>query len=162
MKDLDLTKHYSKELAGIFCRFLDDDNWKYSFNEELGVIQMSVTLKGRLKRINYVVDIKEDEVLVMAISPVNAEKDDRECMDNIARFLHRANYGLKSGCFEMDLRDGEIRYRIHIDCHDQIPSREVIRRSVIIPGLMFEKYSSGLTAILFGGVSDEDAIRMCE
>ena len=77
-------------------------------------------------------------------------------------FINRANYGLRNGNFELDVRDGEIRYKIYVDCDNQLPSREVVRSSIIIPSVMFERYSQGLLDVMFRGSSAEEAISKCE
>ena len=74
----------------------------------------------------------------------------------------QANYGLRNGNFELDMRDGEIRYKVFVDCDGVIPSREVIKGSIIIPAMMFERYSPGILDVVFKGVSAAEAIGQCE
>lgn len=83
-------------------------------------------------------------------------------MSKMAEFVCRANYGLKNGCFELDMRDGEIRYKTFVPCNNITPSSEIIRRSIYCPASMFEQYSEGIISIIFGDTTAEEAIDKCE
>lgn len=155
-------KIYNKEIATAISNFLTDDNWYFGFNEEKGIFRFDLSLKGKLKKISYVIDVRESEYLVYAIFPINAETDDEKMMTAIAEFICRANYGLKNGNFEFDFRDGEIRFKIHIPCDGILPSAEIIKDSVYCPGSMFRTYGSGILSIIFGDANAKEAVKQCE
>lgn len=102
---------YSKNIANAINNFLTEDDWRFSFDEQRGLFEFGLCLKGKVKKIRYIVDVKEDEYLVYAISPLGADDDDETMMASMAEFVCRANYGLKNGNFELDMRDGEIRFK---------------------------------------------------
>ena len=83
-------------------------------------------------------------------------------MAQMAEFLCRANYGLQNGCFELDFRDGEIRYKSFIDCDDMMPSFEVIQNSIYCTAGMFQRYAPGIVDIIFSGCTAKAAIEKCE
>lgn len=68
----------------------------------------------------------------------------------IAEFLHRANYGLKDGNFEMDYRDGEIRYKSFVNFKNIDVSQEVIEESIIVGAAMIDRYGKGLLKLMLG------------
>ena len=155
-------KPYSKEIARIVEDFLINDDWNYSFDEERGLFKFGLSLKSKLKSINYIVDIKTDACIVYATAPVGADSKNREEIMTMAEFICRANYGLKNGSFELDMRDGEIRYKSYIDCDDQLPSEAIIKNSVYITAMMFDRYAPGITGIIFAGMDAETAVDISE
>ena len=150
------------ELVELIKEFLAEDDWKYSFDEENRVFSFSLTIDSKLKHLKYYIYVHDDSYTVYAVSPLNADNDDKPVMASLAEFVCRANYGLRNGNFEIDMRDGEIRYKVFIDCGNLLPSNEVVRRSVIIPCVMFEKYSNGILDVMFKGLSAEEAVSECE
>jgi hypothetical protein len=115
-------RDYSMNIANAVCDFLNEDDWHFSFDQERGIFKFGLQLKGKLKKISYIVDIKDDEYLVYAISPLGADEDDSKMMSNMAEFICRANYGLKMGNFELDFDDGEVRFKVHVLCKGITPT----------------------------------------
>jgi len=155
-------RDYSMNIANAVCDFLNEDDWHFSFDQERGIFKFGLRLKGKLKKISYIVDIKDDEYLVYAISPLGADEDDSKMMANMAEFICRANYGLKMGNFELDFDDGEVRFKVHVLCEGITPTTEMIRRSIYCPASMFKRYGSGIVDIIFGAASGKEAVDKCE
>ncbi len=153
---------YSIDIANAVKRFLTADDWHFSFEEERGIFKFGLGLKGKLKKLHYIVDIKEDEYLVYAISPLGADENDANMMMNLAEFICRANYGLKMGNFEMDYDDGEVRFKVHVLCKGVTPTAEMIKRSIYCPATMFNHYGSGIVDIIFNDTSGKAAVEKCE
>ena len=159
---MDEREEFSQEIVDCIRYFLVDDDWNFEFDDEKGIFRFGVNLDSKLKNVRYLVPVRGDGYTVYAISPVNADNDDKDVMREMNEFINRANYGLRNGNFEIDVRDGEIRYKIYVDCDNQLPSREVVRSSIIIPSVMFERYSPGLLDVMFRGSTAEEAISKCE
>ena len=155
-------ENYSEDLVGEIRGFLLDDDWKFDFDDEKGIFRFGVNIDGKMKHVNYFMPVRDDSYTVYAISPVSGDTDDPLTMGALAEFMCRANYGLRNGNFEIDMNDGEIRYKVFVDCDGVIPSREVIRGSIIIPAMMFERYSPGILDVIFKGSSAKDAVERCE
>lgn len=153
---------YSDEIVEVVKKFLEEDEWIYSFNENTGVFHFDLKIRSKIQKINYVIDVHEDEIVIYGISPVAADADDPEMMRRMAEFICRANYGLKNGCFEFDFRDGEIRFKSFIDCDKMLPSTEIIKNSVHCTAATFKHYAPGIVDIIFSGESARDAIGECE
>ena len=153
---------YSIEIANAVMDFLKEDDWHFSFDENRGFFKFGLGLKGKLKRIHYIVYIKEQEYLVHAISPLGADENDAKMMANMAEFICRANYGLKMGNFELDFDDGEVRFKVHALCNGITPTAEMIKRSIYCPAIMFDHYGSGIVDIIFNETSGKSAIEKCD
>ncbi|MGN8961466.1 hypothetical protein [Bariatricus sp. HCP28S3_D3] len=154
--------NYSNEIANVVKKFLTDDDWHYSFDEERGIFDFGLRVRSKIQKIKYLIDVKEDEMVVYGICPIGADRDDEKMMAQMAEFICRANFGLKNGCFEFDFRDGEIRYKSFIDCDDVLPSTEVVKNSIHCTAAMYKRYAAGITSIIFAGSSAKEAIAMCE
>ena len=157
-----MSKDYSREIAGAIDNFLVEDDWNFSFNEENGIFRLGVGLKGKIKNLSYIVSVGDDGYNVYATSPIGADGADSSMMAAIAEFVCRANYGLRNGNFELDFNDGEIRYKVFVNCDGIIPTKAIIEDSMHCPALMFQRYASGIIDVIFSGTSAKDAIEKCE
>lgn len=68
----------------------------------------------------------------------------------MAEYITRANFGLKMGNFELDYRDGEIRYQSCLPCREGIPSLKDIEYAVDVTFLMMNRYGDGLAKNIMG------------
>lgn len=153
---------YSKSIADAINSFLTEDDWHFSFDDQRGLFKFGLNLKGRIKNVRYIVDVKDDEYVVYAISPIGADEDDEKKMAIMAEFICRANYGLKNGNFELDMRDGEIRYKSFVDCEGLTLTTEMVRNSIHCPAAMFDRYGDGIVDIIFGNSTAKEAVAKCE
>lgn len=154
--------NYSNEIANVVKQFLTDDDWHYSFDEECGIFDFGLRVRSKIQKIKYIIDVKEDDMVVYGICPIGADCNDEKMMAQIAEFICRANFDLKNGCFEFDFRDGEIRYKSFIDCDEVLPSTEVVKNSIYCIAAMYKRYAAGITSIIFAGSFAKEAIAMCE
>lgn len=153
---------YSKELVNIVKQFLVDDDWQFSFDENIGVFDFALRVKSKIQKIIYKVDVHEDKIIVYGICPIDADYRDTYMMQQMAEFLCRANYNLMNGCFELDFRDGEIRFRSFIDCEELRPSAEVIKNSIYCTAVTFKRYATGILDVIFSNCTAKEAIAKCE
>ncbi|MBR0485828.1 MAG: hypothetical protein IJJ69_13805 [Oscillospiraceae bacterium] len=156
-----MAEKYSFEIAEEIQQFLEQDDWHFEFLEEKGMFHFRVNVSGKLKKIEYVLQVREDDYLVYTICPLNADKDDPEAMQRINEFLACANYGTVNGNFEMDYSDGEIRYKVYVNCKDMLPSSRVIRDSIYIPATSWKQYGDAIVQLMFTEASTEDAYKNC-
>ncbi len=149
---------YSYEIAERISEFLTSDDWHFRFDEEKGVFQFGLTLhRTKIKKVEYLIRVRQDDYILYAVSPLSADENDPAMMARMAELLCRINYGLRNGNFEMDYRDGEIRYKSYVDCEEILPSSKIIRNSIYIPATSFEGYGDAIVSVMFTDVSAEDA-----
>ena len=154
---------YSMDIANAIKGFLVSENWRFSFNEKSGIFRFALGIGEKIKSIHYAINVKDDRYIVYAISPVSADPKDANMMAAMAEFVCRASYGLSNGNFELDFRDGELRYKSFVDCDGgAIPTRQIIKNSIYFPAFTFKHYTPGILAIIFNGASGEDAINKCK
>ena len=147
----------TSNIRAVVAQYLDNVNWHYTVDEERDLIRTKVSLKGKLKKCDMVIQMKEKCFIVYALVNLRA---DESCRQQVSEYLHRANFGLRWGNFEIDMRDGEIRYKVLVDCGDEcdcMPTYSMIRRSIYFPASMLDKYGDGILSVMYGIETPEAA-----
>ena len=157
-----MAKEYSQAIANAIHAFLTEDDWHFAFDEEKGIFKFNLTLKSKIRKVEYFIRVASNDYTVYTVSSISADEDDPKMMATMAEFVCRANYGLRDGNFELDMRDGEIRYKSYVNCKNYMPSQDVIRDSIYCPAAMFKNYGDGIVEIIFNEMSAKDAVDMCE
>ena len=148
------------EMIGQVRDYLDENDWHYEYENDRHLIRAGVNLNCKLKEVRLYVNFNEGGYT--SIATVNM-KADSNCMANILEYITRANYGLRNGNFEVDMRDGEIRYKCYTNFKGMNTlSNDVIEDSIMIPPMMFNRYGDGLAALLLGFSDPETEIRKVE
>ncbi len=101
----------------------------------------------------YLEDVSQ--ILIYSIFPVHVPAARRS---EVSEFLTRANYGQARGCFEMNLEDGETRYRTSVEY-----GHEAVSEKRFIPALKnnllcYGDHLKGLEDIIAGRIDPKSAI----
>ena len=90
------------------------------------------------------------------------ERGPADRFPEICEYITRANFGLAIGNFELDMHDGEIRYKTSIDVEGATITpamvKQIVHANVIVTGL----YLPGLLAVISGELSATEAIGLAE
>lgn len=142
-----------EQIADAVRDWLDSDDWRYEYDAEDHIIKTGIKLNSKIKSARILVNIKSDSYVVYVYAPINGDKDN---LGELIKYLTMANYGLISGNFELDVNDGEIRYKTHVNCEDlESISDAVIKDSIYVGCAMMERYGNGIAALAMG-FSDAD------
>lgn len=134
--------------------FLDQHDLKYRANEEEGTIRLGINIPGKVRNVKVHIDFAyEDCYIVVCFLPNNASE---QCYPEILRFINYINFGAKFGSFELDEEDGEIRFRMTVDCEDITPSSKMIEKSIFIPATMLKNYGEYMIDIIMEYKTYED------
>ena len=125
--------------------FFDAMEWKYSYDKEKSIFSTGVSMDGFIGNIALKIGVRETRYTVYAILNNRVES---KFFAQVAEYLHRANYCLLNGNFEIDYSDGEIRYKTYVNFENAEVSEEIIRDSILIPIFMFEKYGKNLLKLM--------------
>jgi hypothetical protein len=101
---------------------------------------------GYWKFYAHVVDA-QNLVLLFSVCPLRVPSDRRS---EASLFLTHANHGLVAGNFELDLADGEIRYKTVLQIHDDGIDPATLKNAVRANGLAMETYLPGIGAVITG------------
>ncbi|MEM9454762.1 MAG: YbjN domain-containing protein [Myxococcota bacterium] len=80
----------------------------------------------------------------------------------VMRFVTMANYGLPVGNFELDLDDGEVRFKTSIDLENLELTGQVCRNVVELNLMLMELYYDGAIAVIRGERTAAEAIAAIE
>lgn len=80
----------------------------------------------------------------------------------VAEYLHRVNYGLVLGNFEIDLTDGEVRYKTSIDVEGGKLTSKMIEQMFEACAFAMNRYTPGLDMVTYGGYSALEALEQLE
>ena len=103
--------------------------------------------------------VEQSQFVFYSICPIKVPKPKRRML---GEFIARANYGMIIGNFELDFVDGEIRYKTSIDVEGSALTFSLIQRLVYTNVTMMDEYLPGITSVINGDVSPEDAIALIE
>jgi hypothetical protein len=133
---------------------MDENEWHYDLIEDKGIIRSGTKVDSKLKHLDLVIDLRDDRFFVYYICPLNVEKSERAQMRDL---MNRINYGIMFGNLEMDDEDGEVRFRLAVDCEDCLPSHGVIENAFLRPALTMRKYGNAIVEVLMGVSTGEEA-----
>lgn len=86
-----------------------------------------------------------DVLLFYALAPFKVPEDARMA---VAEFITRANYGMRIGNFELDLRDGEVRYKSSLDFEGATLTPALIQHTIYsLRGILAGAESPDRTAL---------------
>ena len=150
-----------KEICKAIKSWLNENKWKYDIAPNSSIIYLGVALKSQINRLRVIIDVRDDFFLVYAIPGIGGSENIPELM----KFFTMANYGLINGNFEMDIADGEIRYKTYVNCTGlkALPS-ELIEDSILCACHTVRRYSSGIAklCLLPGQSKADEEIAKCE
>ena len=134
-------------LLEALIHFFTQDDW--SFTKLQGEPTLQLAFQGKTDRWICIAKAREaqQQFVFYSICPVKVPKSKRRA---IAEFLTRANFGTIVGNFELDLSDGEIRYKTSIDVASDRLTSNLINRLVYINVVMMDDYLPGIKAVLSG------------
>ena len=76
--------------------------------------------------------------------------------------MARINYGLNIGNFELDMNDGEIRYKTSIDVEGGELSTRMVETLIAVNISTTDRYFSAFTDVLYAGMSPLEAVGRIE
>ena len=80
----------------------------------------------------------------------------------VAEFITKTNYGMVIGNFEMDFRDGEVRYKTSVDVEGSELTYEICRQVVVTNVMLMDRYLPGIMAVITGALTPAQAIAQIE
>ncbi|WP_414553023.1 YbjN domain-containing protein [Anabaena sp. CCY 0017] len=149
----------SQNIFDVLVNFFKKDNWSFEQIKSESALQM--VCQGKNGKWNCYAQSKEaqHQFIFYSVCPITAPQSQRLA---ISEFIARANYGLIIGNFELDFRDGEIRYKTSIDFEDDKLSFTCIKNLVETNINMMDKYLPGIISVITGDVLAEFAIDKIE
>jgi hypothetical protein len=140
-------------------QFMEMDEWNPQPVEGSSAFVCGFRGANGDQRVLAQVNVEREVLLVYAYAMANIPEPRRLA---VAEFLTRANYGILVGNFELDLRDGEVRYKASLAFRD-VPLTHPMIAQCLYPAVQtLDQYLPGLLAVGFGDTDPEAAIATVE
>jgi hypothetical protein len=137
----------------------EENGIKYSSSREKRRAWFTMNSGSALQKCTFGFDRTGDVLQIRIQYPVLAKEKFRPLANE---FITRANYGLVIGNFEMDVKDGEIRYHVSHLMEDGRLTDESIRRLFGTAMGTADRYFPALMRVLFAGETPIEAIDLAE
>ena len=155
--------HYSKQIADRIRHVLQEDEREFEFDKAEGVFTFTLPLNDCcIDSLQYYIFIHDDRYILYAHPPFRADLTVRRNKWQLAMFFLRVNYVLYDGSFQLNYRNGIIRYRIFHQCDHQIPSEENIRDAIQAAAYAYKTFGCGIAGILRHKMTAEYAFEVSQ
>ncbi len=149
----------SQDLMAQVVAFFEQDDWPFRLDEARSVLRTAFQSKqGQWQCSAHVLDERRF-VVFYSTCPTNAPEERRGA---VMEFVTRANYGMYIGDFELDLSDGEVRYKTSVAMADGVLTFDMMRDLVYANISTMNRYMPGLLQVMFGGVDPAKAVAEIE
>ena len=102
------------------------------------------------------IDDEQGRLLVITICPANVPQGRRSA---VVELLMRINWKLVLGSFEMDMEDGQIRFRTSIMLSQGGLNEEAITHVVLANLTLMDHHLPDINAVAFGSISPKSALQ---
>jgi len=148
----------SEIFSAVVSFFEESSKWDFVRDDADGILHTAHEGKNGNWRCYGRAREKQKQFVFYSIAPVSVTKPMREA---VAIFLTLVNNGLIMGNFELDLSDGEIRFKTSIDVEGSELTNVLIKHVVLSNISMMDKYLPSIKSVI-AGVSPEEAIAKIE
>mmetsp|Transcript_5989 Transcript_5989/g.10005 ORF Transcript_5989/g.10005 Transcript_5989/m.10005 type:complete len:209 (+) Transcript_5989:159-785(+) len=150
-------------MLDVVKQHLDAETWAYNVDvqEENHRTVITAGAKGENGSYRVLMDVKEARSLLLIFikSHINFPENNRE---NLAVYLTRANYGLALGNFELDMEDGEVRYKCTTTVTGGSLSVEMVNAMLQNSLVTMDRYFGNMVKVGYGVMSAKQAIQEVE
>jgi len=140
-------------------QFLTADKW---FPAPIdGTTAFRCGFQGRSAKFRVIahINVEMEQLYLYAVSEVYVPDDERIA---VAEFIARANYGMRIGNLEIDMNDGEVRFKSSVDFDGAGLTEQLIRNAIYPAVTSMDRYFPGVMRVAFGGADPYDAIAEIE
>ena len=135
-----------------------ESGWFVARNDEQTFLRLLYDGKNGGEWVCYAQAYEEEHLFVFySVLPTPVEESERMAM---VELLTRINCGLKIGNFEMDLADGEVRYKTSVMLENDAWGNDVFRPVVFYNLSMMDRYWPAFQALLNDKRSPQDSLAL--
>lgn len=147
---------YSSQIADTLRELIAGSGIIASFEDKgsVGIFTIRLKLRCRMQSAQMLVIVREDNFSTLTTLPLTADVDHRLA---VAEYLTRVNFNLRNGNFELNMNDGEIRFKTYVHVGAGSTDASAARHAVLLPFLMIDRFGDGLIDVLFGFKTPREA-----
>lgn len=139
------------------CAALDSRQWKYRRNDEEMAVEYIVN--GDDIPMRFIFRIDAERAIVRLFSPMPLSVKEATRMD-VAVAVSMINNRLVNGCFDFDVTDGELRFRVCNSFRDSLLGPEAFLYLLSMGIRVVEEYNDKLFMLATGVISLEKFIEL--
>ena len=143
------------EVYSALISMLENRGWKYERHDERLLIKSGI--KGDDLPIEFIVVVNPRNEIVQFISSLPFNMPEQKRIDG-ALAVCVANYGLADGCFDYDIRDGEIRFRLNSSYRESVLSEDVFEYMIMTSASTVDHYNDRFFMLAKGVITIEQFI----
>jgi hypothetical protein len=133
---------------------LDAMEWSYTESERDGLV---CEMAGEHAVYSFLFRVDEKLEIVCCYARVGFRVPSEKRLQ-VCEVLTRANYGLRVGNFEMDMEDGEIRYKASVDMEGGVLGETMVQNLVRASVAGFDRYYPAVMRVVYAGTSPAEAV----
>lgn len=143
----------------VVVRFFQEDDWPIQLIE--GEQALRTAFRSDAGQWSCLARVRSEhqQFCFYSVCPIHVPENHRAA---VGEYLHRANYGMTIGNFELDFEDGEVRYKTSIDVEGDRLTVALVKQLVLANVMLMDRYLPGLMAVTYGNVTPAAAIAEIE
>lgn len=145
-------------LFQILYQVLKQDGWDFEYDDKNELFRMEI--RGINSDFICFAIVDEEQESLLCNTYIKQKIPFSKRLE-VCNFMNRVNYELAIGNFEMDMDDGEIRFRTYLDAANIEPSKEQLVNLIWNGAQTFDTYYPGITKILLEDYLAEEAVAIC-
>ncbi|MEJ2212090.1 MAG: YbjN domain-containing protein [Anaerolineae bacterium] len=142
-------------ILDVTARFFKEEAWPFNQLEAQPILHVASQGENGQWDCFALAREEQQQLVFYSVCPVTAPKERRAA---VMEFLTRANHGLTMGNFEIDLSDGEIRFKTSIDVEGDRLSVALVQQLVYANVLTMDRYLPGIMKVTHGDMLPAEAI----
>ena len=135
--------------------YFETDEWTYKRLGELEALEMGVAGENGNYRVVALVDAGRSIVRFLTFVEGKVPESRRR---DVMEFVTRANYGLLLGNFELDLGDGEVRFKSSLDVEGGALTYSQYQNLLYVSLATVDRYFPGLERVIQGNADPAAAV----
>jgi hypothetical protein len=135
--------------------FLDDADWGYEVDDGGSTIRTFYDGDTVVFPVYFAADDDRDQLVVYGVLPDAVDEEHRV---EVGAFLAALNYGLKIGNFEIDLADGEVRFRSGVDVEGGSLTAAMVRSLAASCVVNVDLYTPAVRSVASGAMTVLEAL----
>lgn len=148
-----------KQIIDAVRDYMDVEDLRYKVDFEHKPHPLLVTgfeLREGTPDVKMIIDARETGYMVLAIPEMRFSA---QHIGELQEYVTRANWNFLSGSFDLDVHDGDVRFRYFVDCDGlRMLPMAIIERSIHLPVCIIDRFGAGLCAVTEGIVDARTAI----
>ena len=147
----------TKRMYATLCAALDERQWKYRRNDE--EMSLEYIVNGDDIPMRFIVRFDAERTLARVFSPLPLSvREDKRLEMAVA--VSMINNNLVAGCFDLDMDDGELRFRISNNFRDSVLSADAFLHLMQLGINVVEHYNDKLFMLATGVISLEKFVEL--